>query len=66
MERFKEGRAHTLQLLAEAPALRGHIAMHPIAGAWDGYQWILAAGGHGARHAAQIEEVKADPGFPAA
>lgn len=54
-----------MQLLVEAPALRGHVIPHPFLGPWDGYQWILAAGAHGARHTAQIEEVKASAGFPA-
>jgi hypothetical protein len=63
--RFVEGRGHTLRLLVEAPALRGHVVPHPILGPWDGYQWILAAAGHGARHHAQILEVKACPDFPA-
>ena len=32
----------------------------------DGFQWLLAAAGHTARHTHQILEVKADPSFPAA
>lgn len=66
LERFDKGRAQTLQLLREAPSLRGRVAPHPVLGAWDGYQWILATAGHGARHTAQIQEVKSCPGFPGA
>ena len=65
LQRFVDGRTKMLQLLAEAPALRGHIVPHPILGDWDGYQWILAAAGHSARHTAQIVEVKACSNFPA-
>jgi hypothetical protein len=32
----------------------------------DGFQWLLAAAGHTARHTHQILEAKADPNFPAA
>jgi DinB superfamily len=32
----------------------------------DGFQWLLAATGHTARHTHQMLEVKADPNFPAA
>jgi hypothetical protein len=64
LARFEAGRARTLELLTAAPCLRGHVIPHPILGPWDGYQWILGAGGHSARHTAQIEEIKASPGFP--
>lgn len=64
LARFLEGRTRTLELLVEAPAIRGHVFPHPILGPWDGYQWILAAGAHGARHTNQILELKACSGFP--
>jgi hypothetical protein len=66
LARFVEGRTCTLQLLVEAPALRGHVIAHPFLGPWDGYQWILAAAAHGVRHTNQMLEVKACPGFPEA
>ena len=44
--------------------LRGHAASHPLFKALDGYQWLLLLSAHGARHTAQIAEVKADPKFP--
>jgi hypothetical protein len=64
LDRFNESRARTLHLLVEAPSLRGHVLPHPIFGPWDGYQWILAAGAHLARHTSQILEVKACAGLP--
>jgi DinB family protein len=66
LEHFLESRVQTNELLSSAPNLRGRVLPHPIFGPWDGYQWILAAGGHCARHTGQILEVKADPNFPVA
>jgi hypothetical protein len=66
LENFLESRVQTERLLHSAPHLRGHVIPHPILGPWDGYQWILGAGGHCARHTSQILEVKSDPNFPAA
>ena len=43
---------------------RDHLGPHPVFGALDGYQWILLLSAHSERHTKQIEEVKADPGFP--
>jgi DinB superfamily len=63
---FLKSRARTAELLASASPLRGHVMPHPIFGPWDGYEWILAAAGHSARHTGQILEVKGDPNFPAA
>jgi hypothetical protein len=45
-------------------SLRDRFRAHRAVGLIDGYQWILLASGHVRRHTAQIEEVKADPGFP--
>jgi len=66
LEKFLKSRARMEGMLASAPHLRGHAFLHPIFGPWDGYQWILAAGGHCSRHTSQILEVKADLNFPAA
>lgn len=44
--------------------LRDHFGPHPVFGSLDGYQWILLISAHSERHTKQIEEVKADPGFP--
>ena len=43
--------------------LRNHVATLPF-GQADCYQMILFIAAHSNRHAQQIEEVKADPGFP--
>ena len=37
---------------------------HPFAGPLNAYQWILMAGAHEARHAEQINRMKALPDFP--
>ncbi|MGC4038057.1 MAG: DinB family protein [Chitinophagaceae bacterium] len=43
--------------------LRNHVVVLPFA-TFDSYQMILFIAGHGNRHTQQIEEVKADPGYP--
>jgi len=43
--------------------LRNHVAALPF-GQLDSYQMILFIGAHSNRHTQQIEEVKADAGFP--
>jgi uncharacterized protein YndB with AHSA1/START domain len=65
LEQFAVSRSRTFHLLAQAPALRGQVVPHPVLGPMDGYQWILAAAAHSARHTDQIAEVKAGDGFPA-
>ncbi len=64
LARFVASRDRTVELLAEAPCLRGHVLPHPVLGLWDGYQWILAVAAHSARHTEQILEIKAHGGFP--
>jgi hypothetical protein len=64
LEQFSKSRGKTLELLAEAPALRGHVFPHPLFGPWDGYQWLLALAGHTARHTDQILELKSHAAFP--
>lgn len=44
--------------------LRAHAAPHPAFGPLDAHQWILLLAGHSARHTAQIQEVKAQSGYP--
>ncbi len=58
VRRFVANRSRTIQLLKEAPHLRGRVLPHQVFGPWDGYQWISAAAGHSARHTEQILEVK--------
>lgn len=60
---FLAAREQTIGLL-HAENLRGRVRRHPIFGAWDGYQWLLATGAHTARHIGQIREIKADPNYP--
>jgi DinB superfamily len=62
---FIAGREQTMQLLG-APLLRGRVMPHPLFGAWDGYQWLLAVASHNIRHTSQICEVKARLDFPQA
>jgi hypothetical protein len=65
LQHFIESREQTNRLLLTR-RLREHVVPHPVFGPWDGYQWLLAAASHGARHTAQICEVKADGRFPQA
>ena len=59
--------------LDSIPGLRDHLLEAPPLKAvskgehtvMDGYQWILAEAAHTERHAKQMLEVIADPGFPA-
>lgn len=44
--------------------LRCHFFPHPILGSLDCYQWLLFLSAHCERHVRQMEEVKAEPGFP--
>ena len=62
LQQFAEAREQTIQLLS-TPRLRAHTKPHPVAGAWDGYHWLLAVGAHAARHADQIRELQASSGF---
>ena len=45
--------------------LRSRVWPHRAYGQLDGFQWVLLACGHVHRHVAQINEVKASPGYPA-
>ena len=62
--RFDEARAKTLDIVHRTPDLRGHVIQHPVLGPLDGIQWLFAMGAHCARHAQQMLEVKASPGYP--
>jgi hypothetical protein len=66
MEQLKKTRARTLAFAAETQAdLRDHFFPHMALGDLDCYQWLVVLSQHGARHALQIEEIKADPAYPA-
>ncbi len=64
---LRKTRARTVTFAAQTEAdLRGHFFPHLAFGDLDSYQWLLLLSRHGARHALQIEEIKADPVYPAA
>jgi hypothetical protein len=59
LARLEELRVETRSALAAADGLPlGKVsAPHPALGMLDGYQWVLALGGHEGRHRAQIAEI---------
>jgi hypothetical protein len=63
LQQFVQCREQSIRLLVSR-RLRAHVFPHPLFGPWDGYQWLLAAASHGARHTEQVREVKADRNFP--
>jgi hypothetical protein len=65
LQQFVQCREQSNRLLLSR-RLRASAFPHPLFGPWDGYQWLLAAASHGARHTEQICEVKADRDFPQA
>lgn len=63
---FEQQRAATIDYLQIATDdFRTHYFEHPFLGTLDGFQAVLVLASHGERHRKQIEEVKADAGFPA-
>jgi DinB superfamily len=72
LERLTANYARFAEHLESTPGLREHAADAPplrviskgIFEVADGYQWILAAAAHTERHAKQMLEVMADPGYP--
>ena len=61
---FNESRVKNIALIKSHDDLRDLAGMHPAFKEVDGYGWFLFLSGHTARHTAQIEEVKASPGYP--
>jgi DinB superfamily len=62
---FLKIRTTSAQFAAETRAsLRSYTQHHGAFGELDCYQWLLLMGLHTERHARQIEEIKADAGFP--
>ena len=49
LQQFVQCREQTIRLLVSR-RLRARAFPHPLFGPWDGYQWLLAAASHGARH----------------
>src|SRR5579859_6496054 len=63
---LRSTRARTVAFATETQAdLRARFFPHIAFGDLDCYQWLVVLGQHGARHALQIEEIKADPAYPA-
>ena len=63
---LRKARASTLAFAAETQAhLRDHFFAHVAFGDLDCYQWLVLLGQHSVRHALQIEQIKADPAYPA-
>ena len=61
---FKSARAQHLRYVKiTTEDLRNHVAQMPF-GALDCYQICLMIAAHSNRHTQQLNEVKADPGFP--
>jgi len=62
---LRKRRALTFAFAAETQAdLRDHFFPHIAFGDLDCYQWLVVMSQHGARHALQIEEIKAHPAYP--
>lgn len=64
IETFKAERAVTVELAGSDIDRRGVAGEHPAFGSLDVQGWLLFLSSHTERHTKQIEEVKADPGFP--
>jgi uncharacterized damage-inducible protein DinB len=65
LRQFETTRQRSVAFATETEAdLRSHFFKHPFLGDLDCYQWLLFLGLHCERHVRQLEEVKADPGFP--
>ncbi len=62
---FRKTRAVTMVFASEIDGdLRAHFFAHVALGDLDCYQWMVVLGQHGSRHAAQMEQVMGDVGFP--
>lgn len=62
---FVEQRNQEIKFLETTAApLRFHVGQHPVLGPMNALQLALLNAAHGKRHTLQIEEVKADKGFP--
>jgi len=62
---FKKSRAATIAYVTDTKDdLRAFGSPHPLLKNLDSYEWLLLLSAHSSRHTAQIEEVKASPGYP--
>jgi hypothetical protein len=64
MAAFQKERAETIALASGDVDLRTHGTKHFALGDLDSHGWFLFLSAHSERHTLQIDEVKADPGFP--
>ncbi|MDX2060668.1 MAG: DinB family protein [Gemmatimonadales bacterium] len=65
LEAFESSRAGLIEFIETTEHdLTRHAALHPRLGMLDGWQWAYFIALHGLRHAAQIDAVKRDPGYP--
>ena len=65
LDEFQNTRSRSGQFVAGCNGdLRNRFMPHPLFGRLDCYQWLLLLGAHAERHAKQIEEIKAESGFP--
>ena len=63
---FRKTRAETITFVEQIDGdLRSHFFAHVALGDLDCYQWLIVLAQHGSRHALQIEQIKADPAYPA-
>jgi len=62
---FRKARTQTMAFVTETNAdHRSHFFAHLIFSDLDCYQWLILLSSHIARHAAQIEEIAANPAYP--
>ena len=62
---FGKARDRSMKFAAETQAdLRSHFFPHFVFRDLDCYQWLVFLGAHTERHVLQIEEIRADHGFP--
>lgn len=66
LSKLKTSRERMLANLSELDGLdlSGLTFPHPFAGPLNTYQWVLIAGAHEQRHAAQINKIRTQSGFP--
>ncbi|MEZ0541049.1 DinB family protein [Fibrella arboris] len=66
LDLFEQQREATIEFVQTGKDdYRTHYFEHPFLGTLDVFQALLVVASHGERHRKQIDEVKADPGFPA-
>ena len=61
---FRAERQKTIEYVKSGGDFRLHAMAHPAAGPLDGYGWVMLLSAHSERHTLQIDEVKADAGYP--